>query len=579
MEMKPVFTKQTTPPALPPLPSAAPGEPLPIDPCESFLRASERHFRAIVEGSDNAICVLDESGHIIYANEAICRLSGYSLEELFSRNLLEFMSEESRLLAADSYERHRGGEPGLSRHILSCIRKDGSRRDAELTVSSFRDTAGALRIVCHLFDITEAKRLEAALLKSEGRLRRITDNMMDLVIWVDPGALIEFVSPSVKRLLGYEIGEFIGRKFPDLCCAGNSGRFLSLLRRDAGDEASSLELCIRHKAGQDRWFEVAVNAIRNEAGLIIGAVLGGRDITDRKQKEEELRLSEERYRTILENIADGYFEVDLAGNLTFASEPCLRIMNAPWEGVEGINFRQYTPREDWPKVYESFFRVFTTGESLKGMGWDVIRLDGTRLPIEVSVSIIRDAQGRPVGFRGIVRDVTERKQADENVQWMAYHDLLTGLPNRALFYDRAAMILAQARRKALPFGVMMLDLDKFKKVNDTHGHDIGDKVLASVACRLKMLLRDEDTVARTGGDEFVILLPEVDSRASVEQVRQRILTAFTEPIALGAGFFPLSFSVGTALYPEDGDDIDALMRCADLSMYQFKAQGEIAAGS
>lgn len=548
-----------------------------INPGEVLLRESERHFRAIVEGSHDAVCVLDEKDRIIYANDAICRLSGYSREELFSRNFLEFLSEESRSLAADHYERHRRGDTPPSQYILICIRKDGSRRDAELKVSSFRDTAGALRIVCHLFDITEAKRIEAALLKSEGRLRLITDNMVDLVIWVDPEAVIEFVSPSVKKLLGYEIGEFIGRKVSDLFNAGDPERFLNLLRRGAGEGENSLELCIRHRAGHDLWFEVAGNAIRNEEGRIIGAVLGGRDITDRKQKEEELRLSEERYRTILENIADGYFEVDLAGNLTFASEPCLRITNAPWAVMQGMNFRQYTPKEDWPKLYESFFSVFSTGESLKGLGWDVIRLDGTRFPIEVSVSLIRDAQGRPVGFRGIIRDVTGRKQADENVQWMAYHDLLTGLPNRALFYDRAAMILAQAKRKALPFGVMMLDLDKFKNVNDTHGHDIGDKVLAAVACRLKKLLRDEDTVARTGGDEFVVLLPEVDGVTSVEQVRQRILTSFTEPIAVEERKFPVSFSIGTALYPEDGDDIDALMRCADLSMYLFKAQGGVTA--
>ncbi|MCE5284026.1 MAG: PAS domain S-box protein [Deltaproteobacteria bacterium] len=662
---------------------------------DAALRQREQQYRSIVEGCHDAICVLDDQSRIGYANEALCRLSGYSREELFSRNFLEFIVEEDRQRVADCYERRQRGDQPPSSYGIACILRDGSRRDAEMKVFAFRDTAGRLRTVCQIFDVTEALRMEGALRKSEERLRRVTDNMVDLVIQVDQEAVIEFVSPSVKKLLGYEIRELIGEKFSNFFNVEDVGRSLPILKRAVQGE-TKLELRIRHRDGRDLWFEVVGNAIRRDDGRIIGAVLGGRDITekkaiaedlrqseekfraltestivticviqgdefryvnpaftaltgytledlagmkfwdvvapsmrdmlqerglarqrgeqvpsryemrfitktgeervadfgasyikldnrpamigtvfditDRKIKEDELRLSEERYRTILENIEDGYFEVDLVGNLMFASEPCLKITQSPWEVMKGMNFRQYTPKEDWPKVYESFYRVFSTGEAIKGLDWDVVRLDGSRLRIESSVSLIRDAQGRPTGFRGIIRDVTERKRAEENVQWMAYHDLLTGLPNRALFYDRTAMILAQAKRKGRPFGVMMLDLDKFKDINDNFGHDIGDEVLIAIADRLKKLLRDEDTVARTGGDEFVILLPDAGGDRNVGHVTERIMAAFSEPIVVRERPFFVSFSIGTAIYPDDGDNIDILMRCADQSMYRFKAQ-------
>ena len=414
---------------------------------------------------------------------------------------------------------------------------------------------------------------ETPLRKSEERLRRITDNMVDLVVQVDLGAVIEFVSPSVKKMLGYDIKELIGRNAADFVNADDLAHSLPVLKLKSGERESKAELRVRHREGYDLWLEVLGNPIRNDEGRIMGAVLGGRDITDRKKKEDELRLSEERYRTILENIEDGYFEVDLTGNLTYVSEPFFRMAGADRETVMGMNFREYTPKEYWPKIYQSFFKVYSTGESLKELDWDAVRLDGSRVHIEVSVSLIRDAEGRPTGFRGITRDVTERKRVEENVEWMAYHDLLTGLPNRALFYDHAAMILAQAKRKDRSFGIMMLDLDKFKEVNDSFGHDIGDSVLVVVADRLKKLMRDEDTVARTGGDEFVALLPEVASPESMELVTERIMTAFTSPIIVREEAFFVAFSIGTAIYPADGQDIDTLVRHADQSMYAVKTRG------
>jgi len=416
--------------------------------------------------------------------------------------------------------------------------------------------------------------LVQALRKSEERLRRITDNMMDLVVQVDLEATVEFVSPSVKRLLDYEIRESVGQKILDFVHPDDRERAVAGIRRLDLRGEHRMEVRVRHRDGRFLWFEVIGKTMLDEEGRVAGSVLGCRDITDRKKIEESLRQSEERYRTILDNIADGYFETDLKGNLTFASEPSGKIVKAAWEEMEGVNFRQYTPQEDWPKIYENFFRVYSTGEHLKGLDWNVVRPDGSRVHIEASVSLVRDAEGRPAGFRGIVRDITERKQAEKKVQWLAYHDPLTGLPNRALFYDRAAMTIAQAKRKESRFAILLLDLDKFKLVNDSFGHDVGDQVLIGIADRLRKNVRDVDTVARIGGDEFAAVLPEISGEADVEFVRERIVNAFKTPITAGGNAIVISFSVGVAIYPEDGRDIDTLFRSADQSMYRVKRRGE-----
>ncbi len=544
---------------------------------------------------------------------------------------------------------------------------------------------------------------KVALRKSEERLRRITDNMMDLVIQVDQEAAVGFVSPSVKRLLGYEIRELIGRKVTDFIHPDDLERSLGILTRTDMTGEKKTEHRVRHRDGRFRWFEFVGRTILDEQEQVVGAVLGGRDvtekkeiaeellnsekkvraltestvvaiflvqgerfryinrafseltgyemedlemlqfweivvpemrdvvrarglarqrgepvppryelrlvtqsgevktvdfgaafiefenrpaligsavdITERKKKEEALRLSEERYRTILATIEDGYFEVDLKGNILFVSDPFLKIAGLDRETLLGMNYRQYTREEDWPKVEESFFKVYSTGESLKGLLWEAVRLDGSRVEVETSVSLVRNVGGKPVGFRGIVRDVTERRQSEEKVRWLAHHDALTGLPNRALFYDRAAMILAQAKRKKARFGVMLLDLDRFKEINDRFGHDTGDRVLVEAADRLKRVLRDVDTVARIGGDEFVILLPEVADEGSAEHVAARIAAAFETPMEIMETALSVAISSGTALYPADGEDIDSLLRRADQSMYRSKSRKKSASAS
>jgi len=203
--------------------------------------------------------------------------------------------------------------------------------------------------------------------------------------------------------------------------------------------------------------------------------------------------------------------------------------------------------------------------------WLCRRFDGEEFPVEILLAVI-SWEGQRILYM-VWRDITERKRIEDAIRHLAYHDVLTGLPNRILFTDRLVLAIAQAKRYQKTIAVMMLDLDRFKTINDTSGHHIGDILLQSVGARLTRTLREGDTVARLGGDEFMILLPEIKKPASSFRVAGKIVSAFTQPFLCEGNELLTSASIGIAVYPEDGEDLDTLMKHADTAMYQAKGTG------
>lgn len=193
--------------------------------------------------------------------------------------------------------------------------------------------------------------------------------------------------------------------------------------------------------------------------------------------------------------------------------------------------------------------------------------------MELSVTLVRDVHGKPKGFRGIISDITERHKMDEVIRQQAFYDYLTALPNRTLFYDRLHMGIRRARRDKKMIAVIILDLDRFKEVNDNWGHAAGDALLKAVAQRLQALVRDTDTVARYGGDEFTFILPAINRKEDALLIARKIIKSFKEPFVLDACELAVTCSLGMAIYPTHSDDIDTLMKKADIAMYRAKARG------
>jgi diguanylate cyclase (GGDEF)-like protein/PAS domain S-box-containing protein len=295
------------------------------------------------------------------------------------------------------------------------------------------------------------------------------------------------------------------------------------------------------------------------------------------RSKEAIRQSEESRRLLLHAIGDGVFGVNAAGQLTFVNPAALRMLGFSAEEMLGQSAHAMIHHshgdgsnyavEECP-MYASYSKAIDShviDETL----W---RKDGSSFPVEYSSMSITQ-EGKVVGAVVSFKDITKRRQTEEKIRQMAYHDSLTGLPNRKLFSDRLGIALTQAPRNQKMIGVGMLDLDHFKDVNDTLGHDVGDLLLKTTAERLSAALRKGDTVARFGGDEFVLILPDLKGAKDAIRVAQKIVDSFQKPFLIDAHRLVVTTSIGIAVYPDDGTDEGVLLKNADIAMYQAKQAG------
>lgn len=293
------------------------------------------------------------------------------------------------------------------------------------------------------------------------------------------------------------------------------------------------------------------------------------DVTDRGPREKELLEREEKYRALFENSLDPIYISKRDGRLIDVNRAFLDLFGYTREEALTLNAKKTFGSRDRQRFRETMRR----SGYLKDFAVTLKRKDGTVMECLLSLNPIHEEGGRISGFQGTVRDITAIKKAQEDVRYMAYHDSLTGLPNRLLFTDRLEMAIVNAARHSRHIAVMMLDLDMFKDVNDTYGHDRGDKLLRAVADRLQETVRKSDTVSRMGGDEFLLVLPEISEVADTFVVGEKIMHAFRRAFTVSDLQLFVTCSVGIAIYPDHGSDGETLIRCADAAMYDIKRDG------
>ncbi len=308
------------------------------------------------------------------------------------------------------------------------------------------------------------------------------------------------------------------------------------------------------------------------------------EIAERMRAEEELRSSEKMLKHALEGVGEGIWMWDTAsGDVELsplsreilgcsadvaACPPAMKTMEA-WEAlihpddVEKVRYKKNKCLAGEVQGYRVEYRL------PDGSGTDRWILERGRV-------VLKDAGGLPLRIAGTHSDVTERRELEDQIRYQATHDYLTGLPNRYLFSDRFSQALAQARRKRRKVALLFIDLDNFKTVNDTYGHEAGDDLLKEASERLRKVFREMDTVCRLGGDEFTVILPEAGERIDVERVAERLMEIFDIPFTVGSRDILLQISVGISIFPDDGDDDQTLLKKADLAMYRTKKHGRSA---
>jgi PAS domain S-box-containing protein len=386
---------------------------------EERLRQSEERYRTILETIHDAYFELDPAGNFTFINNATCRHLGYTKEELIGMNNRAYTSPETAKKIREIFDAIYKEGKSSTIFDYEVIRKDGATITLELSVSLMRDVQGkpiGFRGISR--DVTERKKMEEALRQSEEKYRTIIETMQEGYYELDLAGNFVLVNDAECRNLGYSREELIGmnnRKYQSEEEVKKSYQIFNEIYR-TGKPVAGYAFEVTKKDGTTAIHEVSVSLMRDEQGNSIGFRGVSRDVTDRKEAEEKLRQSEDKYRTILETMWDGYWESDLAGNMTFANDAHCRMAGSNRERLIGMNNRQYTDEANAKKMYEVFNKVYETGEPVKNFEFEFIKRDETKTCAEISVALIRDAQGKPSGFRGVSRDVTDRKEAEEKLR-------------------------------------------------------------------------------------------------------------------------------------------------------------------
>ena len=380
------------------------------------MRQNEERHRDILESIEEGYFELDLKGTFTFVNNAACALLGYEYDELIGINYKTYTSPETARHMYEVFRRiFETGKPEIMVDY-EVFRKDGSVRIHEMNASLLRDTLGqpmGFRVL--VWDLTESKREDDVIRKREERYRNILESMEEAYFEVDlKGNLTFFNFTAVKRL-GYSNEEVMGMNFRQFVDDENARKVFNTHHQVflTGKTITAFEWEFINKQGEKIAVEASVGLRRDENGSPIGFRGVVRDISERKKAEAAQCESEEKYRSILENIEEGYFEVDPEGNFTFFNDSICRMIGYSREEMMGMNYGQFMEDKYKLKVYNTFHNVFLTGQSDKGIDLEIVGKDGSRRHIESSVALIRNSNGEPVGFRGIIHDITERKRAEE----------------------------------------------------------------------------------------------------------------------------------------------------------------------
>jgi PAS domain S-box-containing protein/putative nucleotidyltransferase with HDIG domain len=418
----------------------------------TFLNENIIKYKSIVESIEEAYFVIDLPGHLRFFNDGFSNLLGYTRSELNSMAIQDFTTAETLYRVSEIYRSTKQTKKEVTISDYEIIHKDGSFQTLEITGSFIGDTSGRY----HGFhgvakDETKQWGLKRALEDSEERYRHLIENINEVVYQTDNQGIVTYVSPSVEWTGGYTQAEIIGRPFTDFVYEedlnGRMDRFQEILH---GVEGATIYR-VRTKDGENKWVRTAARPIQ-ENGYAVGIRGVLTDVTDIVETKEKLRQSEHKYRSILEDIEEGYFEVDLAGNFLFFNDSTCKILGYTSDELVGINNREVMVPESAKKTFQMFNEIFRTGNPRGFIDFEFIKKNGASVIGELSASLMTNDKGEPIGFRGVVRDVTERRLTERawkqsNFIVNASRDWMT-LINRNYEYMAANDAFCRAHGKA-----------------------------------------------------------------------------------------------------------------------------------
>ncbi len=566
------------------------GEPMhakgPPEESERWLRSSidnaegdwgkenTRFHSRLLDAIGQAVVVTDLQDRVVYWNDAAAQLYGWSEEEATGRRLKELVvCEKLWTQAEDIRSQLRSGRAWSGEFVVR--RKDGEPMSIMGVATPLLDEEGGpVGTVGVSMDVTERKRAAEALGKSEERFRALTQNSSDIVTLLGTDGTVRYQSPSVKHILGYRPEELVGENIFDYVHPEDveraQGKFAEGLAEP--DLHPSAQYRFRHKDGSWRHLESVGSNLLGDS-TVGEFVVNSRDVTERVWAEERLRQAEVRYRTLVERMPAVTYVQEIGGpesaiymspqieTLTgYSPEEC-KDPDLRWRMVHPDD-RERMQAEDERDVEPG--DVYTTE-------YRVVHREGRIVWVRnESVVVEEGGESGSRYWQGFMVDITDRKTLEDELEYRAFHDPLTGLPNRDLFSHRLEQALARVQRRDDVVAVLFLDLDNFKVVNDSLGHEVGDQLLVAVSQRLKRCLRSRDVVARMGGDEFTVLLEDVSGASGAEETAERINCELWAPFTIEGEPIFVTASIGIVLSNVLAGEAGDLLRAADIALYRAK---------
>ncbi|MRR52088.1 MAG: sensor domain-containing diguanylate cyclase, partial [Rhodocyclaceae bacterium] len=537
---------------------------------ETRLAASESNFRSLAESASVMIWVSGPDRLCSWFNNAWLAFTGRRLEQEIGNGWAQGVHpddlEDCLKIYNEAFDARRPFSMDYRLRDASGVYRWISDQGAP----RFDDQGQFLGFTGSCWDITEQRQAELGLMERERLLRTIYDASSVAIFLVDTQGRITYANQRMAEMFGWTLEDLIGTEYiqhihPEEREIGR-GRMLALMASEI--DHVDLERHYWKRDGSQFWGHLTGRRLLSDEGRLQGLVGVIADESLRKSAQDQLRL------------AARVFEVSTEGIVITNSSNRILSVNRAFTEITGYTQDEavgHTPSllssgRHSPAFYAAMWAKLGETGAWSGEIWNR-KKDGEIYPEWLSIAALRDERGNTENYIAIFSDITVRKEAEAHIRRLAQFDYLTDLPNRVLLYDRLNQIYANARRHQRRFAVLFLDLDHFKPINDNHGHAIGDEVLKQVAQRLRDNVRASDTVARNGGDEFVIAAPEIKSPEEVAKLGEKLLEVIGAPYLVNNLALFVTPSIGISLYPDDGEDIDTLMRVADHAMYQAKAAG------
>jgi diguanylate cyclase (GGDEF)-like protein/PAS domain S-box-containing protein len=541
---------------------------------EQALQLSEEKYRTLVDHSQDGVFITHD-GNYTYVNKTYADMLGYTPEQMTGEAFLKFIAPEDHGKINEIWDKRRAGQWEQTAYEINLLKSDGVARILASVRSGPIMLNGALSSTGTIRDITAERRTQQALFQAEQSFRNIFENAVVGMYQSTPDGHFIKANQALAGILGYESPDDLIRNLPDIrmVYADPDERVQVLSGIEQQGQARNAEVRMRRRDGSPIWVSLSARVVRNSANSVAHFEGSIYDITAQKAAEQALQRSEQRYRLLVDHSQVGVF-INENGRYTYVNNAFATMLGYSEAELTHLSYRDIFPPEELAAADTRFEKRLRGEEVPDNYESSLLHKDKrTRVIVTQSIGII-ELEDRKVMI-GTVRDITDQKRFEAELHHNANHDPLTGLPNRTLFIQRLSQAMEQGRHRSTPsYAVLFVDLDSFKVVNDSLGHAVGDQLLIEVAKRLKQCVGPWDTIARHGGDEFTILVDQMERPGDAVEVAERIQAELLHPLQLGDNEIYTNSSIGIATGNPQYLTTDEVLRDADTAMYQAKAAGK-----